>query len=41
MSLVVNENILKTQKKLLQQDANLIENVKKIVQSVNKRIFRF
>ena len=35
MSLVVNENILKTQK-LLQQDANLIENVKEIVQSVNK-----
>jgi methyl-accepting chemotaxis protein len=35
MSLVVNENILKTQK-LLQQDANLIENVKDIVQSVNK-----
>ena len=35
MSLVVNENILKTQK-LLQQDANLIENFKEIVQSVNK-----
>ena len=35
MSLVVNENILKT-KKLLEQDANLIENFKEIVHSVNK-----
>jgi len=35
MSLVVNENIHKTQK-IMQQDANLLENVKEIVNFVNK-----
>jgi methyl-accepting chemotaxis protein len=35
MSFVVNENIQKTQK-IIEQDSNLIENVKEIVNSVNK-----
>ncbi|AXH09951.1 chemotaxis protein [Malaciobacter halophilus] len=38
MSIVVNENIEKTQK-IMEQDAKLIDNVKDIVQFVNKGIF--